>query len=162
MTTDPPFSLYPEETIDLDEMAQLTGASPVLIEALIRQELLVPVEGEVDGLPLFDPSDAESVRAGLALLESGLPLGELLQIAKEANESLRQLADHAVEAFNRFVRDGVEADTPDRNEVGRRLDAAYSEMLPAASRLVGGHFARLLIQGARERLDSRDTDPNLP
>lgn len=158
MTTDAPFSLYPEETIDLEEMARLTGASPVLIEALIRQELLVPVGEEGAGIPRFDPSDAESVRAGLALLESGLPLGELLQIAKKADESLRQLAHHAIEAFNRFVRDGVEADTPDPEEVVRRLDAAYAEMLPAASRLVGGHFARLLIQGARERLDSRDTD----
>ncbi len=150
MTAEEPLSLHPDNPVTLQEMADLTGASPVLIEALMRQELLVPITDE--DVPRFDPSDAEAVRAGLSLLESGLPLGELLQIARRADDSLRDLAEHAVDAFDRFVRDGVEAETTDPDEVARRLDDAYTEMLPAAARLVGGHFARLLVLGARRRM----------
>ena len=139
--------------LTLEELAEASGLSLPLLEALDRESLLLPEVSEP--VPLFNPSEAEAVRAGLELVEAGLPLAELLELARSMNEAMQPVADRAVEVFAEFVRDSVEANAGSEEDAARRLVEAFTTMLPATGRLVDHHFRRLLIAGARNRLTQR-------
>lgn len=135
------------EPLTAEQLADEVGTSLAVVEAIVREGLLNPVD--VDP-PRFDPEDADTVRAGLRLLEAGLPLGELLDLAGRADTALRELADHAVDVFLAFVRDPVRA-TADGDDAAARLVDAFDQMLPAASRLVANHFRGLVLATAQRR-----------
>lgn len=134
----------------LPELAEETGLSPAVLEVLTREGLLIPRVDQPE--PLYHLDDAEAVRAGLELVESGLPLAELLEVARRADEAMRPVAQAAVDAFVRFVSDPVEGTAPSEEEAAARLVDAFERMLPAARRLIGHHFQQLLIEDARSRL----------
>ncbi len=136
--------------VSLADLAASSGISEPLLEMLAREGLLL---ARMDGdQPLFDPRDADTVKAGLALIQAGLPLAELMGLARDMDEVMRPMAERAVEIFSRYVRDSVEATASDDAEAAARLVDAFRSMLPATSSLVGGHFRRLLIEGAHRRL----------
>ncbi len=138
--------------VTLDELSASSGISLPLLEALAREGLLIPrVEAPEER---YDPEDAEAVRAGLSLVGAGLPLAELLDLARRMDEAMRPVAERAVDVFVRFVRDSVEATAADDEEAADRLVEAFRTMLPATDRLVGHHFRRLLLAGAHRRLTS--------
>lgn len=136
--------------LTLDELAKAADLSPTLLEVIVREGFLTPRQnGET---PRFDPADIEPIKAGLALVEAGLPLGELLDLARRTDAAMRPVAEEAVEVFARFVRDSVEASAGSEEEAAERLVEAFRAMLPATGRLVDHHFRRLLLEGARRRL----------
>jgi len=138
------------EPLTLEQLAERTGISSVLLEMLAREGLLRARRQDPE--PRYDPADAEAVAAGFELLEAGLPLAELLDLARRTDEAMRPIAAQAVEVFARFVRDSVEATAESEEEAARRLVAAFRRMLPATGRLVGHHFRTLLVTEAHRRL----------
>lgn len=138
-----------------EEVAARTGVSTALLAAMEREGLLVP--RRVDGEPRYSTGDAEAVTAGLALLEAGLPLGELLEVARRYDGLMRQVADDAVELFARFVRDPIQGSAASEQEASDRLVTAFRRMLPATSQIVAHHFRRLLVERAQARFE-RDGD----
>lgn len=136
--------------LTLSELAEQSGLSLPLLEALARQGLLVP-RTETDEAR-YQAGDAEAVKAGLDMVSAGLPLAELLEVARQADEAMRPVAETAVDTFVRFVRDPVEGTAVSDEEATARLMQAFETMLPAAGRLVSHHFQRLLVDGARRRL----------
>jgi hypothetical protein len=136
--------------LTLDQLAAAADLSPTLLEVIVREGFLAPRQNGEE--PLFDRADVEPLRAGLALVEAGLPLGELLDLARRTDSAMRPIADEAVEVFARFVRDSVEANAGSESEAVARLVEAFRAMLPATGRLVDHHFRRLLLDGARKRL----------
>jgi DNA-binding transcriptional MerR regulator len=143
-----------DATLTIADLAQRTGVSPTLLEALARQELLVP-RGEGDAAR-YTPGDADVVHAGLALLEAGVPLSELLELARRHAEAMQATAEHAVDLFARFVRDPIRAEAGDA-EVAERTVAALHQMLPATGTLIAHHFRRQLLDAARARLEADGT-----
>jgi len=139
-----------ERLLTLPELAKASSFSTTLLEVVIREGFLTPVQEDPE--PLFELSDAETLKAGLALVEAGLPLGELLDLARRTDTAMRPIAERAVEVFARYVRDSVEANASSDEEAVRKLVSAFTTMLPATGRLVDRHFRRLLIEGARRRL----------
>jgi hypothetical protein len=139
-----------EGLLTLAGLAEAAGVSPTLIEVVVREGFLTPRRRQPEAL--FDPGDIEPVRAGFALVGAGLPLGELLDLARRTDQAMRPLAEEAVEVFARFVRDSVEATSASENEASARLVEAFLVMLPATGQLVEHHFRRLLADGARRRL----------
>lgn len=138
------------QTLSLVQMAQRTGLPASVLETLEREGLLLPsLPGDP---PRYTDDDVEAVRAGAALLEAGLPLGELLDLARQYDEAMRNVADHAVELFVRFVRDPVQGTARSEDEAAQRLVTAFQTMLPAATTMVAHHLERLLLTRARERL----------
>lgn len=137
----------------IEELAESSGISLPLLEVLAREGLLLPRSGQPNAL--FDPSDAEAVKAGLELVSDGLPLAELLDLARRMDEAMKPVADQAVDVFARFVRDSVEASAASGEEAAARLVEAFRSMLPATSRLVAHHFRSLLVSSARERITER-------
>ena len=114
------------------------------------------------GQERYTEEDVAASRAGLRLLEWGIPLTDLLDLARRHNEATEATARQAVEMFARHVREplraGVRPDAlsdPDHGlrRAGRRtgdpavdgLLQAYAELLPAVNTLVGHHFSRTLV-----------------
>lgn len=137
------------ELLTLDEVAAAADVVPAVVEALVREGLLAPRATNPDR---WAASDASAVRDGLALVEAGVPLGELLELARRTDEGLRDVADQAVDTFLRFVRDPVRGGTDDDDAAAARLVAAFDTMLPATARLLSSHFERLVVEAARARL----------
>jgi DNA-binding transcriptional MerR regulator len=137
---------------DLIGLAAEVGVSVTLLESVARAGLLLPHHLDESGIPLYSEADADAVRAGLDLLDAGLPLAELLSLAGPTDAAVRDIAERAVEAFVLFVRDPVLGATGSEGDLGRQLAAAYERMLPATERLVAHHLRRRLILAALERL----------
>ena len=143
--------VVPEELFTLAELADRTGVSMPLLEAVAREGLLVP---RTDDDRAYTPADADAVRAGLALLEAGVPLSELLALARRHDEAMRQVAEHAVDLFARFVRDPIRGSAASDEEASDRMVAALHAMLPAAGAVVAHHFRRRLVAAARARIEA--------
>lgn len=145
-----------DASFELEDLIRLTGAPPVLLEAVAREGLLVPHHLE-DGRPKYTLADVEALRAGLILLERGLPFPELVRLGRLADTALGGLADAAADAFHRFVRDPAVADR-DPDEAASRLVDAYHVMLPSAIHVVAHRLRRRMIATAASRLGVA-TDP---
>ncbi|HEY7563503.1 MAG TPA: hypothetical protein VIA81_01120 [Acidimicrobiia bacterium] len=142
--------------VTLEELAQQVDIPISLLEVIVREGFVSPRE---DGeMPRFDPEDAEPIKAGMALIEAGVPLGELLDLARRTDRVMRPVAEQAVDVFARFVRDSVEATAGSEKEAAERLVRAFRTMLPATGRLVDHYFRRLLSETARKRFETRDSD----
>ncbi len=141
---------------DLAELAEEVGTSITLLESVARAGLLLPHHTDAAGIPRYSAADAEAVRAGLTLLDTGLPLAELLALAGPTDRAVADIAERTVEAFLRFVRDPVLGTSPDDAAAADRLVTAYTRMLPATERLVAHHLRRRLILAALERLAHAD------
>jgi DNA-binding transcriptional MerR regulator len=141
------------ELLTLEELAAHSDLPASLLEAVEREGLLIP--RVVDGQRRYTRADAEALTAGLALVEAGLPLDELFNLAREHTAAMRTIADNAVELFVRFVRDPIRSQTSSEDEAADRLLTAFQQMLPATSTLVSHHFRRLLVNAAQARLTDR-------
>lgn len=131
-----------------EELSRETGLPAPVIEAIAREGLLPAADGE--GGPRFREADIDMVKAGVALLEAGLPLDELLALARVHDGEMRRVADRAVELFIRFVRDPIRS-AGDDDEVAAKLRDTFDKMLPATTALVANHFRGLLVEAARTR-----------
>lgn len=146
-----------DERLTLDELAERTGVSATLLEVLAREGLLVPRSG--DTAAPYTAADVEAVRAGLALLEAGVPLSELLALAREHDAAMRALADRAVDLFARYVVDPIRGATESEADAAQRMVEALQSMLPAASAVVSHHIGRRLVAAARARMEADDDEP---
>lgn len=145
----------PQPLLTAEEVAARTGVSPALLEAMEREGLLIPRRH--DGEARYTTGDAEAVTAGLELLDAGVPLGELLDLARRYDQAMRGIADDAVELFARFVRDPIQGSAASEQEASDRLVTAFRRMLPATGAVVAHHFRRLLLDRAQARFE-RDGD----
>ena len=142
----------PSDLLTLEELSKVSGISPTVLSMLVREGWLTPHGPE--GEPRFDRDDLGAVRAGMQLVEAGLPMAELLDLARKMDAAMDPLASQAVDVFARFVRDSVELESASSQEAAVRLARAVDEMLPTTSALVGEHFRRLVLRHASRRLES--------
>lgn len=143
--------------LGVDDLAERTGLPATVVEAVAREGLLHPVPGTDP--PRYGADDLTVLTAGARLLEAGLPLGELLDLARRTDQTLRGLADHAVDVFLHFVRDPVRGTEDDPDAAAARLVEAFQTMLPATGELLGAHFRQLLVTAARARVEAGPDDP---
>lgn len=148
------------EHLTPQELAERTGVSTSLLQAIEREGFLVPTA--IDGTARYSPSDVRAVTLGLRLLDAGVPLSELLALAREQERAMRKIAERAVELFDEYVRRPLRTSSSDP-DAARRLVDAFNDMMPAATALVAHHFGRLLLRAAQERLErdgpTRDIEP---
>lgn len=140
--------------LTLQQLSGRTGMSPALLQAIEREGLLTG--RDQDGTRLYSPSDVQVVEAGLELLETGLPLGELLALAREHDAAARKIARQAVEMFVRFVRDPIRGASSSDADAAERVVEAFRKMLPATTALVAGHFRGVLLAEAQARIEQAD------
>jgi DNA-binding transcriptional MerR regulator len=140
-------------TLTLDELAERTGISSSILEVIEREGLLGKrPEGAA---ALYTEGDVAVVRAGLELLDAGLPLSELLALAREHNAAMQQIAKRAVDLFVEFVRDPARAEG---DGSATRVVEAFRKMLPATTTLVANHFRAALLTEAQARIELEAED----
>ena len=139
-----------DELLTLDGFASRSGVPASLIQAVEREgiELGRTVDGEVR----YTAADIDMVRGALRLLEYGLPLGELLSLARDTNDAMVALTARAVELFDEHVRKPIR-DTAGAEGAAAQLVEAFDALLPAVTNLVANHFRRVLLAEAEERLE---------
>jgi DNA-binding transcriptional MerR regulator len=141
-----------EEFLTLDELAARSGVPAALIDSVVSEGLLVPRRHEGDAR--FTTADVEIVAAGLRLLETGLPMPELLTLARRHHAATRETAEQAVAMFDTYVREPLRAAELSDDERAERLVEAFRVLLPSVTALVAHHFRRVLLEVAQEHLES--------
>ncbi len=141
-----------EGLLSAGELAARSGVPLALIESVVREGLLVPRLH--DGEARYTAEDVRIVSAGLRLLQAGLPLAGLLDLARAHHTAMREVAGQAVELFDTSVRRPLRAADLPEDEKAERLVEAFRVLLPAVSELVAHHFRRVLLQVAQEHLES--------
>lgn len=138
--------------LSLDELAARVGVPPSLLDAIVREGLVLPQPRE--GEQGFTEADADALRAGLRLLEAGFPLPDLLALARRHHEATRAVAADAVEMFDAYVRRPLQQEaTLSDDERSERLVEAFRTLLPTVTTLVANHFRSVLLEVAQEHLE---------
>jgi DNA-binding transcriptional MerR regulator len=140
-----------DEPLDLESFAERAGVPASLIQAVEREG--IRIGRLVDGERRYTAGDVEVVRTALRLLEFGLPVGELLGLARDADRAMRELATRAVDLFDDHVRKPIRDSAPDEARAAEQLVEAFRELLPAVQALVAHHFRRVLLETAEERFE---------
>jgi DNA-binding transcriptional MerR regulator len=144
--------LEPPELLTLDELAERSGVPGALLTAIAREGFLVP--RRIDGEARYTTADLTAVRAGLRLLEAGLPLPELMELGRRQHDATRVIAERAVAMFDEHIRTPLRAqDLPDAERAARLVEA-FRALLPTVTTVVTHHFRRVLLQVAQEHLEA--------
>lgn len=139
--------------LTLDEFSQASGVPASLIQAVEREGIRIGRTDD-DGVARYTSADIEFVRTALRLLEYGLPLRDLLTLARDADAALRRLAEDAVELFNRHVRAPIRDSAGDEAGAAAQTVEAFRELLPVVTSLVSHHFRRVVLEVVEERIES--------
>jgi DNA-binding transcriptional MerR regulator len=145
------------ELLTLDAFASASGVPASLIQAVEREG--IRIGHRVDGEVRYTPGDIELVRTALRLLDFGLPLGDLLGLARDADEAMRGLAERAVDLFDEHVRKPIRDTAEDADAASSRMVEAFRELLPAVTTLVSHHFRRVLLEVAERHIEDPDVAP---
>ena len=150
----------PEEFLTLAELADRAALPVVLLEALEREGVLIPRRQHDQAR--YTGADLEALRAGAKLLELGLPLGEVLELARLHQASVRAVAERAVDLFDRHIRQARQA-RAETDSAGAAADLveAFQALLPATVTLVAHHFRRILLAVAQEHIEAVGTQEEL-
>ena len=140
-----------DELLTLDEFADRSGVPASLIQAVEREG--IELGRAEDGETRYTAADIDMVRGALRLLEFGLPLGELLALARDTNKAMVALASRAVELFDTYVRKPIRDTAASDDAAAVQLVEAFDALLPAVTNLVANHFRRVLLDQAEERLE---------
>ena len=140
-----------DASFTIEELAERSGIPLGLLQAVVKEGLLVPRRS--GGEDRFTAADVEAGAAGLRLLEAGLPLPEVLDLARQHHAAMRAVAERAVELFDTHVRHPLrDSGLPD-DEAAARLVDAFTTLLPATTELVTHHFRRTLLDVAQEHIE---------
>lgn len=142
----------PVTLMTLAELAQRSGVPVELIDTVVRERLLVP--RWVDGVQYFTDADIRIVEAGLALLGTGIPLPELMELARRHDRAARETAEEAVALFDDHIRQPLRDSSLGPQERAERLVEAFNTLLPSATALVAHHFRRAVLEIAQAHLES--------
>jgi DNA-binding transcriptional MerR regulator len=140
-----------ETDLTIAQLAEQSGIPLALLRAVEREGLLIPRRG--NGEPRYTTADVETAAAGLQLLEAGLPLPEVLALARQHHAAMRAVAEQAVALFDAHIRQPIRAAGQPDDDAARRLVDAFHTLLPATTALVAHHFRRVLIATAQEHID---------
>jgi DNA-binding transcriptional MerR regulator len=144
------------ELLSLEQFAQRSGVPASLVQAVEREG--IRLGRVVGGQERYSTADIEMVRVALRLLEFGLPLGELLALARQAHASMVSLAERAVELFDEHVRKPIRDTASSEDQAADRMVEAFRELLPAVTDLISNHFRRVLLSTAEAHIE-RVGDP---
>ncbi len=122
-------------TLSRDELATRAGVPAVAVDLAVDGGLLQPVL--VEDEPRFEERSVGMLAAAAGILQAGVPLPALLQLAADHAEHTERLVDRAVELFRA-------RSTGDEGLVGSR-DAAVRELVPRVTELVAEHFRQTLL-----------------
>src|SRR6266704_3675590 len=116
-------------------------------------EALVAAEGGDE--PLYPADDLEAIAAGMKLIAAGVPIGSLMELGKEHAAATDRTARQAVDLFDRYVRERIQAEGGETEAAERKLLQTFNDLLEASGTLVRHHFQRTVLRAAREHIEKR-------
>ena len=137
------------EPLTLEAFSERSGVPASLIQAVEREGIRL---GGADGAH-YTTADIEVVRTALRLLEFGLPLPDLLALARDTDVALRGLAERAVELFDDHVRKPIRDTAGEDALAAQQMVDAFRELLPAVTQLVAHHFRHVLLETAEAHIE---------
>lgn len=149
-----------------EEFLHEAAMPATLLDVAEEAELIQP--HHIDGEPHYTEADLQMFRAGRVLIEAGLPLTELVVLARDHAHSVEGVAERAVDLFDRYIRRAHStqplatpraSDLYDTNVILQENATQDAEtalerfhvLLPEITRLVALHFERTLIRRALQR-----------
>ena len=141
------------QTLTLRELAERSGVAEPLLLTLEQAGLLVPSDGGDE--PLYPADDLDAISAGMKLLAAGVPIGSLMELGKDYAAAVDRTARQAVDLFDRYVRERIQAEGGETEAAERRLLQTFNDLLEASGVLVRHHFQRTLLRAAREHIEKR-------
>ena len=141
------------QTLTLGELSQRSGVSEAVIKSLEQAGMLTPDDSAAESLYPID--DLDAIAAGMKLIEAGVPLAELIELGREHAASTERTARHAVDLFDRYVRERIQSEGGEPEAAERKLLELFNELLEASGTLVRHHFQRTLLRAAREHIEKR-------
>jgi DNA-binding transcriptional MerR regulator len=141
------------QTLTLAELADRSGVAAPLLKSLEKAGLLVPIETESEAL--YPAEDLEAIAAGMQLIAAGVPLTELMDLAKDYSAAVDRTAREAVDLFDHHVRERIQAEGGDPDAAERNLLELFNQLLDASGTLVRHHFQRTVLRAAREHIEQR-------
>ena len=139
------------ELLSLEAFADRSGVPASLIQAVEREG--IRFGRVVDGEERYTAADIDLVRTALRLLEFGLPLGDLLALARDADAAMRELAVRAVELFDERVRKPIRDTAGSDRQAAEQMVTAFDELLPVVTDLVSHYFRRVLLETAEAQIE---------
>jgi DNA-binding transcriptional MerR regulator len=139
------------QTLTLAELADRSGVAAPLLKSLEKAGLLVPIE--TDGEPVYPAEDLEAIAAGMQLIAAGVPLSELMDLAKDYSAAVDRTARQAVELFDHHVRERIQSEGGEPDTAERNLLELFNQLLDASGTLVRHHFQRTVLRAAREHIE---------
>ncbi|MDA8148171.1 MAG: MerR family transcriptional regulator [Actinomycetota bacterium] len=159
----PPVPATPAAAGEMLSLADLAARASVplpLLAAIEAEGLLVP--RRMGTRDVYTDEDVAVAGHALTLLEWGIPLPDLLDLARRHHAATEALADDAVRLFSTSVRRVAKARASAREASGAHGDEvsaaaylvqAYTELLAAVTALVAHHFTRVLVRTALEHIE---------
>jgi len=144
----------PADFLTLEAFSDASGVPASLIQAVEREG--IRLGRRVDGEDRYTAADIELVRTALRLLEFGLPLPDLLSLARDADSAMRGLAERAVDLFDEHVRKPIRDTAGDDERAAEQMVEAFRELLPAVTTLVSHHFRRVLLETAEDHIEEAE------
>ena len=141
------------QTLTLHELAERSGIAEPLLLNLEQSGLLVPIDGGDE--PRYPADDLTAIAAGMKLIAAGVPIGSLMELGKDYAAAVDRATRQAVDLFDRYVRERIQAEGGETEAAERRLLQTFNELLEASGILVRHHFQRMLLRAAREHIEKR-------
>src|SRR5438477_12059346 len=141
------------QSLTLGELSERSGVAEPLLMTLQQAGLLVPIEGGEE--PVYPADDLRAIEAGMKLISAGVPLGALMELGKDHAAAVDRTARQAVDLFDRYVRERIQAEGGETEAAERRLLQTFNDLLEASGTLVRHHFERTLLRAAREHIEKR-------
>jgi len=138
-----------EPTYTPRAFAGALGVPLSLLRAVERTGIAEP-QPNAGGDARYTESDLTAARGALKLLERGMPLTRLLELAVSHHRTTTRTVDRAVDLFDDYVR---KAATTNGTEDLDAVAEAYRELMPVVTGLVAHHFERVLVTRALQRLE---------
>lgn len=142
------------QTLTRAELAERSGVPEPLLMSLEQAGLLVPIDAGEESL--YPADDLDAIQAGMKLIAAGVPIGALMELGKEHAAAVDRTARQAVDLFDRYVRERIQAEGGTTEAAERRLLETFNALLDASGVLVRHHFQRTLLRAAREHIEKRD------
>jgi len=164
----PPATAVAGEPLSLADLAARASVPLPLLAAIESEGLLVP--RRLGTRDVYTEEDVAVAGHALTLLDWGVPLPDLLELARRHHTATEALADDAVRLFSTSVRrvaktrasaHGSSDTGGDEVSAATYLVQAYTELLAAATALVAHHFTRVLVRTALEHIEDVGSGPEL-
>jgi DNA-binding transcriptional MerR regulator len=144
-----------EETFSLQELAERTGVPGPMLRSLEASGLIRARHFDADRR--YTHADVKAVRVILALVSGGLPMDELIRVARIQLDAAQRVADECVTLFMTYVRDPLQKSGLPQKDEAEQLLAALRLTLQSTASLLAYNFQRMVLNTAQQEINRSGT-----